>query len=62
MSDKDALVTKPLYDYGQFRVCVLCSSIEEPKEEKKPGEIKINIRGSKGIQNGAKLNINPNKS
>lgn len=62
MSDKDTLVTKPLYDYGQFSVCELCSPIEPSKEEKKTPEIKINIRGSKGVQTGAKLNVNPNRS
>lgn len=61
MSSEEKLIIKPLYNYGQFKVCELCSSKEEetkPKTSDVKEEIKINIRGPRKYRTGGKLNIN----
>lgn len=60
MSTEDKLVTKTLYNYGQFKVCELCSS-EKQKEEVKSTDIKINIKGPRNTKIGGKLNIIPSR-
>lgn len=62
MSSDEKLVAKPLYDYGQFKICELCSSSPNAEEIKpKPNSIKegakINIRGPRKVRIGGKLNI-----
>ena len=60
MSSEEKLIVKPLYNYGQFKVCELCSSKEEtnPKTSDVKEEIKINIKGPRKYRTGGKLNIN----
>ena len=59
MSSDDKLVAKPLYSYGQFKVCE-CSSVTTENKPKNEG-IKINIKGPIKPKIGGKFNIDPNK-